>query len=88
MTKKILEFPELRDEGVLLSRRQIDRLEAANKFPKRVPTGENRVGWVTEEIRTHVANQIASRSTAPGTLGSATPTAKVPRTSTRQAERA
>ena len=32
MTKKILEFPELRDEGVLLSRRQIDRLEAARQI--------------------------------------------------------
>ena len=47
---KLLSFPELRERGVLLGRRQVDRLEAEGKFPKRVSVGANRVGWVAAEI--------------------------------------
>ena len=32
------------------SRRHIDRLEVAGKFPKRVAIGDRRVGWVESEI--------------------------------------
>jgi prophage regulatory protein len=70
---KLLLFPELRERGVMHGRRQIDRLEAAGKFPKRVPIGESRVGWVEAEIVAHVDALIAGRSTAMGTLGSAKP---------------
>lgn len=70
MLPKLLAYPELRARGVLLGRRQIDRLEAEGKFPRRVPMGERRVGWVTEEIDAHVDAAIARRSTAVGTLGS------------------
>jgi prophage regulatory protein len=68
---KLLLFPELREHGVVHGRRQIDRLEAAGKFPKRVPIGDSRVGWVESEIDAHVGALIAGRSTAMGTLGSA-----------------
>ena len=68
---KLLPFPELKDHGVLYGRRQIDRLEAAGKFPKRVPIGDSRVGWVETEVDAHVNRAIASRSKAVGTLGSA-----------------
>jgi predicted DNA-binding transcriptional regulator AlpA len=56
-----LEFPDLRGRGVPLSRRQLDRLEAAGKFPRRVHISERRVGWVAEEIDAHVAAKIANR---------------------------
>jgi prophage regulatory protein len=69
--RKLLTFDELRDHGVLLSRRQVDRIEKAGKFPKRVPISEARVGWVEDEIIDHVKAKIASRSTGIGTLGSA-----------------
>jgi predicted DNA-binding transcriptional regulator AlpA len=69
--RRILTFPELRDYGVLHGRRQIDRQEAKGNFPKRVPIGESRVGWLETEIVAHVDAQIAGRSTAVGTLGSA-----------------
>jgi prophage regulatory protein len=71
--RRILTFPELRDHGVVYGRRQIDRLEAKGTFPKRVPIGDSRVGWLETEIDADVEAQIASRSTAVGTLGSAKP---------------
>jgi prophage regulatory protein len=68
---KLLLFPELKEHGVLLGRRQVDRLEAQGKFPKRVPISERRVGWVEAEVDAYIKKQISSRSTALGTLGSA-----------------
>jgi prophage regulatory protein len=68
---KLLLFPELEPYGVRYGRRQIDRLEAKGEFPKRVPIGDHRVGWVETEIVAHVKAQIAGRSKAMGTLGSA-----------------
>lgn len=50
---------------------QADRLEAKGRFPKRVPIGDARVGWVEAEIDAHVESKIAGRSTAAGTLGTA-----------------
>jgi predicted DNA-binding transcriptional regulator AlpA len=64
---KILTYPELNPRGVRLSRRQIDRLEAVGKFPRRVQISPGRVGWLAEEIDAHVAAAIADR---PACIGS------------------
>lgn len=64
MSHKLLTFPELRGRGVLLGRRQLDRLEAEGKFPKRVRISERRVGWLLGEIDDYVAGKIANRSGA------------------------
>jgi prophage regulatory protein len=61
---KILVFPELKPRGVRLSRRQIDRLEAAGKFPRRVKISPGRVGWLADEIKSHVASAIDRRPAA------------------------
>ena len=61
MSRKLLLFPELRERGVPLGRRHVDRLEAEGKFPRRVHISERRVGWVAEEIDAHVAAKIANR---------------------------
>ena len=61
LVSKLLTFPELKPEGVPTGRRQIDRLEAAGKFPRRVQISPGRVGWVADEIRAHVAELIARR---------------------------
>ncbi|MBD1549683.1 AlpA family phage regulatory protein [Roseibium aggregatum] len=37
-------------ELVLYSPQHIYRLEAAGQFPKRVPLGPSRVGWVEQEV--------------------------------------
>jgi predicted DNA-binding transcriptional regulator AlpA len=68
--KRVLLFAELADRGVRLSRRQIDRVETAGKFPKRIPMGDRRVGWLAEEIDAYVDQAIASRSMGAGKLGS------------------
>jgi len=65
---KLLPFSDLRDHGVLFGRRQIDRLEADGKFPKRVPIGAKRVGWVASEIDNWVDAAIARRSQASATM--------------------
>jgi predicted DNA-binding transcriptional regulator AlpA len=67
---RLVTFDELRLYGVPLSKRQVDRLELLDLFPKRVPLSPGRVGWVTAEIIAHVDHLIAARSTKAGTLGS------------------
>ncbi|MCK1589129.1 MULTISPECIES: AlpA family phage regulatory protein [unclassified Bradyrhizobium] len=59
--RKLLLFPELHDHGVPFGRRYIDRLEAEGKFPRRVPIGAKRVGWVTDEVDDWVSAAIARR---------------------------
>jgi prophage regulatory protein len=68
--RRISLYSELKVLGIHYSRRHLDRLEAEEKFPKRVALGEGRIGWVTAEIIAHVDKQIESRSLAAGTLGS------------------
>lgn len=64
MGVRMLTFNELKDHGVLLGRRQLDRLEAQGKFPKRVHVSEKRVAWVETEIDAYVRKQIAARPAA------------------------
>lgn len=48
-------------ELVLYSPQHIDRLEKAGKFPKRVPLGPNRVGWIESEVIDWLKQRIADR---------------------------
>ncbi|MDF0520651.1 AlpA family phage regulatory protein [Bradyrhizobium yuanmingense] len=69
--RKLLTFAELKSKyNIPLGRRQIDRLEAEGKFPKRVPIGVQRVAWIATEIEAFIETRIAKRSEALGTLGS------------------
>jgi prophage regulatory protein len=48
---KLLQYSELNGiHGIRFSRRHLYTLESERKFPKRVPLGENRVGWIESEI--------------------------------------
>jgi prophage regulatory protein len=67
---RVVVFDELRHLGVLHSRRQVDRLEARDRFPKRVAMGTGRVGWLATEIVRYIDDRIAERSMTTGTLGS------------------
>jgi prophage regulatory protein len=70
--RKLLTFTELKlKHSIPYSRRQIDRLEAAGKFPKRVAIGEHRVAWVASEIAAYLEILIAKRSSGIGAIGSA-----------------
>ena len=48
-------------ELVLYSPQHIARLEKAGHFPKRVPLGPNRVGWIEEEILKWLEERIRRR---------------------------
>ena len=37
-------------------------LESERKFPKRVPLGENRIGWIESEIDDWIAERAACRA--------------------------
>jgi prophage regulatory protein len=65
MSRKLLLFPELRERGVPLGRRHVDRLEAEGKFPRRVPIGMRRVGWVAAEVDDWVNAAISARVQQP-----------------------
>ena len=51
-------------ELVLYSPQHIARLEAAGKFPKRVKLGNNRVGWVEQEVLDWLQERIDARDRA------------------------
>ena len=78
-------FPELAALGVRASRRHVDRMELAGKFPKRLALSAGRIGWITDEIVAWVDARIAARVMQPGKLGSGfTRVMPPPRTSGRK----
>ena len=59
---KVLVFEDLKPEkGIPYSRVQIWRLCKAGRFPKPIKIGQNRNGWVEEEIDRHIDKLIATR---------------------------
>lgn len=48
-------------ELVLYSPQHIARLERAGLFPKRVPLGPNRVGWLEQEILEWIEERLRRR---------------------------
>ena len=50
-------------ELVLYSPQHIARLEAAGEFPKRVKLGNNRVGWIEDEVLDWLQICIDARDT-------------------------
>jgi prophage regulatory protein len=57
---KLLSKKQVR-EKVLYSFAHIARLEAVGLFPKRVPLGPGRVGYVEEEVENWIIKRIAER---------------------------
>lgn len=60
---KLLSKKEVRSR-VLYSNAHIDRLEAVGEFPKRVRLGQNRVGWVEEEVNDWIQAKVAQRDSS------------------------
>jgi prophage regulatory protein len=59
---RLLSYDELRPlKGIPYSKVHIWRLEREGRFPKRVPLGESRHGWVESEIDNWIAERMASR---------------------------
>ncbi len=63
--KRLLRLPDVR-LGVGLSRSEIYRLIALDKFPKPVPLGARAVAWDNDEVQAFIATRIAARKVAPG----------------------
>ena len=57
---KLLSKRQLK-ELVLYSHQHIARLEKAGEFPKRVKLGNNRVGWIEEEVLDWLQVRIDAR---------------------------
>ena len=62
---KLLSFSELKSQkGIGYSRVSLWRMERNGKFPKRVPIGPSRHGWLETEIDDWIAERIAARNSA------------------------
>lgn len=62
---KFLAYDDLRPaKGIGYSKVQLWRLEKRNEFPKRVPYGRGRHGWVEQEIDAWMTERIRQRDSA------------------------
>ena len=57
---RLLSKRQLR-EMVLYSPQHVDRLEKAGRFPKRVRLGQNRVGWLEDEVLDWLQKRLDAR---------------------------
>jgi prophage regulatory protein len=64
MSQVLIPYCDLRAKGVPYSKPHLWRLERAGKFPKRVPIGASRYGYVESEIDAYVEALIAARDAA------------------------
>lgn len=60
----LLDYDGLRARGIPYSRVHIWRLERAGNFPKRVPIGRARHGWLETEIDAWIKAKAAARDTS------------------------
>jgi prophage regulatory protein len=60
---RLLSSDELRPlKGIPYSKVHLWRLEREQRFPKRVPLGESRHGWIESEIDDWLLERMASRN--------------------------
>jgi len=62
---RLLSYDELRPlKGIPYSKVHLWRLEGEQRFPKRVPLGKSRHGWIEAEIDEWLSQRAASRNEA------------------------
>jgi prophage regulatory protein len=61
MATRLITYDDLASKGIRYSKVTLWRLEKQNKFPKRVPIGAARYGYVESEIDAYVDALIAAR---------------------------
>jgi prophage regulatory protein len=61
MSKVLIPYRDLKAKGVPYSKPHLWRLEKAGRFPKRVPIGPSRYGYVESEIDAYIDALIAAR---------------------------
>lgn len=65
MTERFIAMAEVR-RRVALSKTEIYRKIAAGAFPRPVPLGTQRVGWLESEVAAWMADRLAARDTLEG----------------------
>ena len=65
-TRRLIPYEALAAKCIPYSKPHLWRLEKAGKFPKRVPIGAGRYGYVESEIDAHLEQKIAQRDAATG----------------------
>jgi prophage regulatory protein len=61
--RRLLRYPDLMaTRGITYTRQHLYRLEASNKFPKRVQMGDRLIAWVESEIDEYLEKRIAERA--------------------------
>lgn len=61
MASRLIAHEDLKSKGIPYSKPHLWRLERAGKFPKRVPIGASRYGYVETEIDAYVDDLIKAR---------------------------
>jgi prophage regulatory protein len=61
MAQRLIPYEALKAKCIAYSKPHLWRLEKANKFPKRVPIGGSRYGYVESEIDAYIEQKIAER---------------------------
>ena len=65
----LIPYRELKSRGVPYSKPHLWRLERVGKFPKRVPIGPSRYGYVESEIDAYINELIEARDKPKTALG-------------------
>jgi prophage regulatory protein len=60
-TPKLLTYGDLKATGISFSREHLWRLEAANKFPRRIYLSPQKIAWFEDEILAWLAERAAER---------------------------
>lgn len=61
MSRRLIPYDALKEKCIFYSKPHLWRLEKAAKFPKRVPIGPGRYGYVEAEIDAYLEAKIAER---------------------------
>lgn len=61
--RRLINFKQLLDLGVKFSREHLHRLEAANKFPRRIFLSPQKIAWFEDEILDWLEQRAAERAT-------------------------
>ncbi|MBQ8105568.1 MULTISPECIES: AlpA family phage regulatory protein [unclassified Afipia] len=61
MAQRLIPYEALKDKCISYSKPHLWRLEKAGQFPKRVPIGPGRYGYVEAEIDAYLEAKIAER---------------------------
>jgi prophage regulatory protein len=64
MASRLISYEGLSAKCIPYSKPHLWRLEKAGKFPKRVPIGAGRYGYVEAEIDAYIERKIAERDAA------------------------